>query len=56
MISAEKHHLSSLNGILCGSSVVKPSNYEFAMKKMKKDIWFIVGYGKKLILNYKFIF
>ncbi|GFS74467.1 acetoacetyl-CoA synthetase [Trichonephila clavipes] len=44
----EKHSLESLKVIICGSSVVKPNNYEFVYNKIKKEIMFGSAYGISL--------
>ncbi|GFV80936.1 acetoacetyl-CoA synthetase [Trichonephila clavipes] len=50
-VPTEKHNLKSLLYFVSGASVVKPNNYDFVYKKIKKGIIFGSGYGCSELLG-----
>ncbi|GIY27649.1 acetoacetyl-CoA synthetase [Caerostris darwini] len=47
----DKHNLNSLKVFLAGGSVVKPHIYDFAYRKIKKDIMFCASYGSTELMG-----
>ncbi|GFS32849.1 acetoacetyl-CoA synthetase [Trichonephila inaurata madagascariensis] len=52
----EKHSLESLKVVICGSSVVKPNNYDFVYNKIKKEIMFGSAYGSTELMGSGLVF